>query len=110
MSIAKLTTGIDDNLAQKLTRSLPPDVLRAFVELYCDVLRMSSILYPLSLYADMLAVEDRIFSINQPQAFFTMFGNMGGAASADLAIEGFEDDLKLTGRSVSHLARTVPSS
>jgi syntaxin-binding protein 1 len=53
-----------------------------------------------------LAVEDRIFSTNQPQAFFTMFGNMGGAASADLAIEGFEDDLKLTGRSVSQL--TVP--
>jgi hypothetical protein len=34
--------GIDDNLAQKLTRSLPPDVLRAFVELYCDVMRESS--------------------------------------------------------------------
>jgi hypothetical protein len=50
-----------------------------------------------------VAVEDRIFSINQPQAFFTMFGNMGGAASADLAMEGFEDDLKLTGRSVSQL-------
>jgi syntaxin-binding protein 1 len=50
-----------------------------------------------------VAVEDRIFSINQPSAFFTMFGNMGGAASADLAIEGFEDDLKLTGRSVSQL-------
>jgi hypothetical protein len=46
------------------------------------------------------AIEDRIFSINQPQAFFTMFGNTGGAASADLAMEAFEDDLKLTGRSV----------
>jgi syntaxin-binding protein 1 len=54
-----------------------------------------------------LAVEDRIFSINQPQAFFTMFGNMGGAASADLAIEGFEDDLKLTGRSVSQLSNLL---
>jgi hypothetical protein len=31
--------GIDDHLAQRLTNSLPPDVLRAFVELYCDVLR-----------------------------------------------------------------------
>jgi hypothetical protein len=36
----ELTSGIDDDLAQRLTRSLPPDVLRAFVELYCDVLRM----------------------------------------------------------------------
>jgi syntaxin-binding protein 1 len=29
-----------------------------------------------------------------------MFGNTGGAASADLALEAFEDDLKLTGRGV----------
>ena len=48
-----------------------------------------------------LAVEERIFSINQPQSFFTMFGNSGGAASEDLAMEAFEDDLKLTGRGVS---------
>jgi len=57
-----------------------------------------------------LAVEDRIFSIDQPQAFFTMFGNMGGAASADLAVEAFEDDLKLTGRSVSQLSDARISS
>lgn len=31
--------GIDDHLASKLTGALPPDVLRAFVELYCDILR-----------------------------------------------------------------------
>lgn len=29
-----------------------------------------------------------------------MFGNLGGAASADLAMEAFQDDLKVTGRSV----------
>lgn len=29
-----------------------------------------------------------------------MFGNVGGAASEDLAMEAFEDDLKLTGRGV----------
>lgn len=28
--------GISDYLAQKLTSSLPPDVLRAFTELYCN--------------------------------------------------------------------------
>ena len=28
--------GIDDGLAQKLTGSLPGEVLKAFVELYCD--------------------------------------------------------------------------
>ena len=49
----------------------------------------------------LVAVEERIFSLNQPQAFFTMFGNVGGAASEDLAMEAFEDDLKLTGRGVS---------
>lgn len=49
-------------------------------------------------------MEERVFSINQPQAFFTMFGNAGGAASEDLAMEAFEDDLKLAGRGVS--ART----
>lgn len=29
-----------------------------------------------------------------------MFGSLGGAASADLAMEAFQDDLKVTGRSV----------
>ena len=41
MDISELISGIDDDLAQRLTRSLPPDVLRAFVELYCDVFRES---------------------------------------------------------------------
>lgn len=54
-------------------------------------------------------MEDRIFSINQPQAFFTMFGNAGGAASGDLALEAFEDDLKLTGRSVRPISLRLPS-
>jgi syntaxin-binding protein 1 len=39
-----------------------------------------------------------------------MFGNMGGAASADLAQEAFHDDLKLTGRSVSRLPSPLSTS
>jgi hypothetical protein len=69
MSLAKLTIGIDDNLAQKLTRSLPPDVLRAFVELYCDVLRMSSILYTLFFCSDMFSCR-RSYLLNQPASGF----------------------------------------
>ena len=30
-----------------------------------------------------------------------MFGNPGGAVSADMAIDAFEDDVKFTSRSVS---------
>lgn len=106
--------GIDDRLASKLTASLPPDVLRAFVELYCDVLREWSSprgnfnLADGKLTLRATAVEERIFSIDQPQAFFTMFGNSGGAASADLAIEAFEDDLKLTGRAVRLSSHPCP--
>lgn len=79
-----LNIGIDDRLAGKLTQNMPPDVLKAFVELYCNV-------WPL---------EDRVFTMRAPWSFFTMFGNPGGAISADMAIEAFEDDVKVTGRSV----------
>lgn len=30
-----------------------------------------------------------------------MFGNIGGAAAADLALEAFEDDVEFTSRTVS---------
>lgn len=48
----------------------------------------------------MVALEDRVFSLKAPWSFYTMFGSLGGAASADLAMEAFQDDLKVTGRSV----------
>lgn len=82
--------GIDDRLASRLTENLPPDVLMAFVELYCNF----------------WALEERVFTLHSPWSFFTMFGNPGGAASADLAIEAFEDDIKVTSRSV----RSAPVS
>ena len=79
--------GIDDRLAGKLTQNIPADVLRAFVELYCNI----------------WALEDRIFTLKSPWSFFTMFGNPGGAISADMAVEAFEDDVKFTSRSVRPL-------
>ena len=59
-------------------------MLRAFVELYCNF----------------TALEDRVFTMDSPWSFFTMFGNPGGAISADMAIEAFEDDVKVTSRQV----------
>lgn len=44
-----------------------------------------------------------MFSLKTPSSFFTMFGNQGGAASADLAIEAFEDDVKVVGRTVCQI-------
>ncbi|WVQ84830.1 hypothetical protein IAT38_006987 [Cryptococcus sp. DSM 104549] len=83
--------GIDDRLAQKLTDGLQGGVLQAFVELYCNF----------------WALEDRVFTLKAPWSFFTMFGPLGGAASADLALEAFEDDVKVTGRSILNLLATV---
>ncbi|KAK8849808.1 hypothetical protein IAR55_005144 [Kwoniella newhampshirensis] len=83
--------GIDDHLAQKLTDGLQGGVLQAFVELYCNF----------------WALEDRVFTLKSPWSFFTMFGNPGGAASADLAMEAFEDDIKVTGRSILNLLATI---
>ncbi|WVR07906.1 hypothetical protein IAU60_004949 [Kwoniella sp. DSM 27419] len=83
--------GIDDHLAQRLTDGLQGGVLQAFTELYCNV----------------WAIEDRVFSLKSPWSFFTMFGPLGGAASADLAIEAFEDDIKVTGRSILNFLATV---
>ncbi|WWD20443.1 hypothetical protein CI109_104919 [Kwoniella shandongensis] len=83
--------GIDDHLAQKLTDGLQGGVLQAFVELYCNF----------------WALEDRVFTLKSPWSFFTMFGSPGGAASADLAMEAFEDDIKVTGRSILNLLATV---
>ncbi|WRT69868.1 uncharacterized protein IL334_006859 [Kwoniella shivajii] len=86
--------GIDDRLAQKLTDGLQGGVLQAFVELYCNV----------------WAIEDRVFSLKNPGAFFTMFGPLGGAASADLASEAFEDDVQIAGRSILNFLATVDES
>ncbi len=36
-----------------------------------------------------------------PSAFYSMFGALGGATSADFAMEAFEDDVKVASRSVS---------
>ncbi|ORX37596.1 Sec1-like protein [Kockovaella imperatae] len=83
--------GIDDGLAQRLTQSMPPDILRSFVELYCNF----------------WALEDRVFSTKTPQSFFTMFGNPGGSASYELALEAFEDDIKFTGRNLLNLLATI---
>ena len=46
-------------------------------------------------------MENRIFSMKTPSTFFTMFGTLGGAASAELAADAFETDIKATGRYVS---------
>ncbi|KAK1923455.1 Sec1-like protein [Papiliotrema laurentii] len=83
--------GIDDRLAGKLTQNIPPDVLKAFVELYCNF----------------WALEERVFTLRSPWSFFTMFGNPGGAISADMSIEAFEDDVKVTSRSILNLLATI---
>ena len=101
--------GIDDDLAQKLTQGMPPDILRSFVELYCNFwgelgTRKLSVRFSLLMLEIFPALEDRVFSVKTPSSFFTMFGNPGGAASNDLAMEAFEDDLRYTGRHVSEAA------
>lgn len=83
--------GIDDQLAQRLTDGMPQGILQAFVELYCNI----------------WALEDRVFSLKAPWSFYTMFGSLGGAASADLAMEAFQDDLKVTGRSILNFLATI---
>ncbi|RXK36602.1 syntaxin-binding protein 1 [Tremella mesenterica] len=83
--------GIDDRLAQRLTSNLPGDILQAFVELYCNF----------------WAFEDRVFTMKLPSAFYSMYGPLGGAASADLALEAFGDDLKYAGRSILNLLATI---
>lgn len=50
-----------------------------------------------------IATEDRVFSLQTPSSFFTFFGSLGGAASGDLAMEAFEDDVKVVGRTVSRV-------
>lgn len=72
-------------------------VLKAFVELYCNVERRS---------CDHLqradpAIEDRVFSMKTPSAFFSFYGQLGGQISADFAMEAFQDDLAVTSRTVS---------
>ncbi|ORY34634.1 Sec1-like protein [Naematelia encephala] len=83
--------GIDDRLAAKLTQSLPPDVLAAFTELYCNF----------------WALEERVFTMQTPSAFFSMFGALGGAASAEMAMEAFEDDILASSRHILNLLATV---
>lgn len=39
-----------------------------------------------------------------------MFGNLGGAAAADLAMEAFEDDVQYTSRTVSHIIGQTPEA
>jgi syntaxin-binding protein 1 len=60
-------------------------VLEAFQELYCDF----------------WVLQDRVFSTQSPQSFFTFFGTPGGAAVRDVAMEAFLDDVAVTGRTVS---------
>lgn len=48
----------------------------------------------------MIAVEEQVFSLGTPQAFFSMFGTLGGQISADFAMEAFYDDMSVTGRQV----------
>ncbi|KAL1412581.1 syntaxin binding protein 1 [Vanrija albida] len=86
------TDGIDDSLAQRLTDGLGPSgVLRAFVELYCNF----------------YAAEQRVFSMQTPSSFYSMFGNLGGVAAADLSIEAFYDDLKVTSRTILNVLTTI---
>lgn len=56
------------------------------------------------------AKEDRVFSVETPSAFFSMYGALGGSVSRDLAMEAFYDDLAVTGRTVSLEAKrtTLP--
>ncbi len=46
------------------------------------------------------AIEERVFSLKTPEAFFTLFGNPGGMVAAELAQDRFEEEVKLIGRSV----------
>jgi syntaxin-binding protein 1 len=48
-----------------------------------------------------LAIEDRVFSMKTPSAFFSFYGQLGGQISADFAMEAFQDDLAVTSRTVS---------
>lgn len=82
----QLIIGIDDKLANRLTETLQPlGVLQAFVELYCNF----------------QAIEEQVFSLETPSAFFSMYGQLGGSVSADFAVEAFQDDLEVAGRQVS---------
>ena len=40
-----------------------------------------------------------------PQAFFSMFGALGGQVTADFAMEAFHDDMTVASRTVSMVAR-----
>ncbi|CAK9783281.1 Sec1-like protein [Cutaneotrichosporon oleaginosum] len=84
--------GIDDRLATKLTDTLHPmGVLKAFVELYCNV----------------EPTEDRVFSMKTPSAFFSFYGQLGGQISADFAMEAFQDDLAVTSRTILSTLATL---
>ncbi|WVQ75749.1 hypothetical protein IAR50_005380 [Cryptococcus sp. DSM 104548] len=83
--------GVDDGLAQRLTEGMPPGILQAFVELYCNF----------------HVIEDRVFSLNAPWSMFTMFGNPGGISSSELSMEAFEDDVKVAGRSILNVLATI---
>ncbi|BEI82705.1 hypothetical protein CcaverHIS002_0305730 [Cutaneotrichosporon cavernicola] len=84
--------GIDDRLATRLTDALQPmGVLRAFVELYCNV----------------EPTEDRVFSMKTPSAFFSFYGQLGGQISADFAMEAFQDDLAVTSRTILNVLATL---
>ncbi|KAK4689862.1 syntaxin-binding protein 1, partial [Tremellales sp. Uapishka_1] len=84
--------GIDDRLAQKITDALGGmGVLEAFVELYCNF----------------WALEDRVFTLKTPAAFYTMFGPLGGVTAAEMAMDAFEDDMKVAGRSILNLLATM---
>lgn len=76
-------------------------MLKAFVELYCNFWRKSLQSRIVSRLI-IAALEDRVFTMKRPSAFYSMFGNVGGAASGDLAMEAFEDDVKLAGRQVRY--------
>jgi syntaxin-binding protein 1 len=79
-------------------------VLRAFTELYCNFwgkLSLPSLRKCNAINLMISALEDRVFSLKTPSSFFTMFGNLGGAAAGDLAMEAFEDDVQVTSRAVS---------
>ncbi|KAL7425231.1 syntaxin binding protein 1 [Cryptotrichosporon argae] len=82
--------GIDDRLADRLTSALG-GVLQAFVELYCNF----------------WAEEDRVFSTRTPQSFYTFFGAASSGASGELAMEAFEDDVKVVGKSLLNFLATI---
>lgn len=53
------------------------------------------------------AIEERVWTVRQPSAFYTFFGSPGGAASSDLAVEAFEDDVALSARQILNLLATL---